>query len=1451
MNVNEKPKYKGRLKFVILCSLIVCCYFFRHTILIYSFDLFLKRQVAQYFSQPLSYENIRWEGNKIVITGLTISDDYVHLNVDKFEVDWKIFWTDLYFEPHFEFIHPEITLIPQEENTFFPFAALVPDKYMGIKVNVQNGVLQLNTPQTQERLYFSFKGGQNRENLGNFYLSHDPHFHALPITEMNFTMHEEEILASLKIGQMDSARLLHLVSFFYPNFREGWESIQGEVEVMVSGSFRPDFSFSRVAGMIDAQNIYLSNSLLGIHAQVNALHGEFTYPPHEEILPAAPFWKQIRASATVEEGDWVLGTSGLKGINAHLLLDPSIDPLLDLTAMWIQGENEVPIVIQGRGSIHPDQRFWLEMGVKMTPIDGENSDALISICSSEKKSYVAQIEMKHLDVTILEMLSSDSIGMKGTLEGKITGWFENQKLTKIQIDDFQAKEIEWPLARFDTVLYADLVQGEALFLNENNKWEISSLQGSIPQGVLQSKDFCFPVLNAAFSGQKSMITTHLTQDSQTAEIHYDLYKREGWLRCDKISEESLNSLLQKFQSDVHIEGVFSVFGTFNLNKIFFSIQGMNILIDHPLATFHMEKTVHPALLNYNFNDKKWQGSWSVVNSNVIAKEQNLHFENISTILELHGSRIEAKELHAVSDDLEFRGNLNADLEQNSICLSTSFLEGSLTALFNLLDQKIPISGQLIAKEEGFSLFLQEGLFNWQLKAELKEIQLGLKEEILIRNGSCFLSYDSNQPELSLKEIDATLLFKKKSYKLTGQAKKKEWWEFDIYAYQNEKEVGRAVGLAQERPPAELHFAFEKNKTHFLGVKPSITRLIIQDWTDLLALEMHPTFNAEWMTTHLSFFKDLNLISFDSIPTVLEGEINTHFFYEDELAFEGNSSLLKINGENWINSSFKGKKKNNVWILENISAQGFNLDATVIDEEDHLNCKAINLHSEYLDLAVEGDYDFQTSCFGGRILGIKFNKGDLSGEGEGDFLYQLDKGTLEVYLSIFLQNSLFEIHSKGITKIGYTPEIGWWCDYSDFHIQKKDEEVSANCHVEHFLLEKDKWVGSKLHIQAMPEFLFSKASNFATWFPKNGTMDVEYIPSKALLKINCCTSLENNPLYLQLQMDHSSSVLGMLKITDHPKNPGIKAFFKSKLDQEKKLNFWDVESIQGEIKGLEVNFYKNAQHALWGSVCINAGFLHKYLPKDIQTWLKKVELDSSLQLEGSFDWNLVEFKGGLKAKDVHLLGYKFQELQSAVFFSQEKWIFENLTLDDPAGHFLIKHALVSSNNEWTCHIPLILINEFQPSRMQKTLSEQQTIKPLVIKKLSIYDVNGFINDLSSFTARGKLNFTNTFRKEFSILEIPLEMIKNLGLDLGLFTPTYGEAEFQLKEGKFILTDLLNTYSEGKRSEFYLPDNSMSYLDIQGNLSFDFKMKQSVLLNITEPFTLTVRGSLSKPKYSLVW
>lgn len=127
----------------------------------------------------------------------------------------------------------------------------------------------------------------------------------------------------------------------------------------------------------------------------------------------------------------------------------------------------------------------------------------------------------------------------------------------------------------------------------------------------------------------------------------------------------------------------------------------------------------------------------------------------------------------------------------------------------------------------------------------------------------------------------------------------------------------------------------------------------------------------------------------------------------------------------------------------------------------------------------------------------------------------------------------------------------------------------------------------------------------------------------------------------------------------------------------------------------------------------------------------------------------------------------------------------------------------------------------------------------------------VEDSKSYTANGELFFINSYKRETSILELPSDLLSRIvGLDLELLVPVCGTLKYELYDGFFHFTELLGSYSENKRSEFFLVYNEDSpKMDLDWNLNILIQTKQFVLFKLTEAFIISVSGKLDDPQFQL--
>jgi len=278
--------------------------------------------------------------------------------------------------------------------------------------------------------------------------------------------------------------------------------------------------------------------------------------------------------------------------------------------------------------------------------------------------------------------------------------------------------------------------------------------------------------------------------------------------------------------------------------------------------------------------------------------------------------------------------------------------------------------------------------------------------------------------------------------------------------------------------------------------------------------------------------------------------------------------------------------------------------------------------------------------------------------------------------------------------------------------------------------------------------------------------------------------------------------------------------------------------------------------LTGQVKIDTPALAHILPQKVQQAVQAFSIGKGYELSGDFtvfknDITRSYFSGYFKGKAFELLGSELDTLLSNITVSLSQIELTDFRLSDTAGLCTIDRLKIEEKkkNQWEFSLPKIAIQDFRPSLLKKIGVYRGRIKPLNIRRLTGYQLRGYINDPTTWEGKGHFYFVNTFKRQYNLLDIPFEIIGRLGLDFGLLIPVRGELDYQIEKGKILFTDLSDSYSDGKLSQFFLSPHRPSYIGFDGNLNINVKMKQYVLLKITEPFTLSITGSVENPRYFL--
>ncbi len=338
--------------------------------------------------------------------------------------------------------------------------------------------------------------------------------------------------------------------------------------------------------------------------------------------------------------------------------------------------------------------------------------------------------------------------------------------------------------------------------------------------------------------------------------------------------------------------------------------------------------------------------------------------------------------------------------------------------------------------------------------------------------------------------------------------------------------------------------------------------------------------------------------------------------------------------------------------------------------------------------------------------------------------------------------------------------------------------------------------------------------------------------------------EKKMLHVQTQLqvnDVSIKAKGHFNQGGH----GIVRLFER--DQELRLtvqNFSEVSSIEGKLFGIDCSLTKT-EEGYEGRFTIHTS-------DPLAALLQQPEWSQieNLELIGLF--SPTSFRGTLRGKEAVIKNYTLRQLQATVDYRPTQFDIRQLSIEDPAGQIAIKewHGIRSHPlKDWEIYIPYVRVQQLYPSLLRKRGVEKKEPHPLQIRQLTLTELTGIIGRPFTFKGQGSLYFTQQEKRETSFLDLPRAFLKEWGLDLALFSPVRGAATFEIRQGKMRFSSLSEAVSEGGHSEFYFVENKPSYIDFNGELFLNLRMKQNVALKLAEPFILAVRGTWEKPVYTI--
>lgn len=324
-----------------------------------------------------------------------------------------------------------------------------------------------------------------------------------------------------------------------------------------------------------------------------------------------------------------------------------------------------------------------------------------------------------------------------------------------------------------------------------------------------------------------------------------------------------------------------------------------------------------------------------------------------------------------------------------------------------------------------------------------------------------------------------------------------------------------------------------------------------------------------------------------------------------------------------------------------------------------------------------------------------------------------------------------------------------------------------------------------------------------------------------------------------------------KVTLFKEDESVTVFFE---------NGWQLAEIKGKLLGCEaaLKVYEEPQNiSLIGRLSFDAQMLlyANRLPFQLDTWM------GNYTLEGKWSFNRQDlfnptFVGNLEGVRCGMHSVMCDHIHSDLEYRDKSIRLQNLVMTDWSGKLRATNIFLDREGKFSCE--KVALENFRLSRLKSPWTEMEKrnrplFRSFCIPYFTLNQFCGQLGDMQTFSGEGVLHFTNYCKRTLfsNLMQLPTEITARLGLDLTTLIPVKGEVLFKIQDEKIYLNEFKDVFSDGKRARFYLASEEPAYIDFKGNLDFKVRMKQyTLLMKLAEFFTLSVKGTLVNPLYTLI-
>lgn len=1290
------------------------------------------------------------------------------------------------------------------------------------QVEIKNG--NIHTP--NKKLNFSLAKSISPQKLGTLVFSEPLHGQI----KMDLSSWADKWIIDIEARQSSIGYYKEFFDFFLGDQAADWQVEKGKLDGRAFLSISSQNTIKDARFHLNFLDGKVTNSVAGISSSFDRIFVDMDYPISSEPKSIID---NIKFSSSLDKGEiHVYNGEGdtrfhFKDLSGFITMDAFKEAAVDITGFIDDAGNILPVKLAGSPIKKNQQGLELDLSLQLDPMFGHMAHVNVE-CTHEKGEFLLKSHLDSLEVRQMLILQvclglfnpslRDYTISRGSYSGDIFMAFNNSGIKEFSLRNLSCDDLGIYSETKDIRVEAKSVCGELeidLFRDKKTvlpSWEIDLSDGDIVIGREDGTPYHFENTNLKVLSKKgkfidSFVTSEITGIKGRIDIDGTIEKPVLDVMVTSSGDSILNWLapsLSSYDNEImvssrieKVEENYFAAGTLTLHQGDSSSE-----VEFKISTDKM------AIDCIDFNSKSFSGMFYPYFNEITnfdwTVDGDFSFTGRYTKDKLScsftGKNATYKEEHSFIKDASGSGDFEKDLNTNRWILDLNLTGGNK----KLIDAK--------------NFYLNNALLRVSSDDTYFKVRF-LEGYVDLDTSLSRLHFDIRKFDMSKDGI----------------------YQGDIAVHNDNFELLRLSGIYKDKK-----LLLDKN-SHLLEEKIILNEC---DFSDEMVISLESILHLD----DIAFPKLVRDQDFGDVFCKLSVNGSK---YRMDAKNKNNTLLVRGDGKDYTlaynDVVFKGNYEDGV----------LHIGKGILDFADKkvvINKASINKNTFSVDGSISDDHlQFSAQVEGGFKEGLVFTgkgKGNYTILGHEEFTvgceqelsFSYDKKGLIENGAFFVEQegkkiASFEVKSivfpKNLEKISFHGLKGLVTNKlveEKLGVHFKEKELAFSADADILTHERDFWFSGKMSDK---KILFNNYEQSIDTLTVRG--------NKKSLVVDC-----NLPLY-DTKLDLTGHVYFDDKIIFHV--DGMSELQKVlELDGSYK-DVLEVFRVKGNLIGVEFDITpSNEQAATNFKVEAQLDFkkMKPLLSAGALEFVERMELAKGIEVLGGISLkDGFSFDGIIKGTDFDFLDYSLSSLFGRVFFKDNVCHLTDFSIADRSFIASCERALFDGSGEG-CLLDAkeFTIGSLRPCLLSKKGERKKISNPFMLDKIDFLDIKGNLADLNTITGKGSIHFINSFDKDSNVVfDFAKEIIGRIGLDPVLMVPVVGELDFSLANGRMNFTKMQNAYSDQKRSYFFLWHKTPSYIDFDGNINIDIRMKQYVLFKFTELFIISLNGSLGDPKVHL--